>query len=58
MKTKQTNQLRLIIALVYISIGIITLIFGTGAEKICAFPVLLFALYPLSKIGFEDRYKV
>lgn len=58
MTNKQADRVRLIIGLTFIAIGIVTVIFGTGVEKVFAFPVFLFALYPLAKIGFEDNYKI
>lgn len=53
---KKIDKIRICFSLAIIACGIIVLIIGEPNEKALSVIPFLFALYPLSKIGFEDRY--
>jgi cadmium resistance protein CadD (predicted permease) len=55
---KKIDKIRILVALILIALGISMLITGNSNEKIISIFVFLLALYPLSKIGFEDRFKI
>lgn len=54
---KNNDKIRILISLMLIACGISMLITGTSNEKIVSIFVSLLAVYPLSKIGFEDKFK-
>jgi hypothetical protein len=53
---KTIDKIRITYSLTMIACGITVLIIGEPHEKALSVIPFLFALYPLSKIGFEDRY--
>ena len=54
---KKIDKIRIIVSLTLIMLGIIVLITSIESEKPLSIIVFLLALYPLSKIGFEDKFK-
>ncbi len=53
---KTIDKIRIIYSLILIACGIIIIITSEPHEKILSIVPFLMALYPVSKIGFEDRY--
>jgi len=53
---KSINKIRIICSLAMIACGILVIIIGEPHEKVLSVIPFLMGLYPLSKIGFEDRY--
>ncbi len=56
---KKQDKIRIATSISFIVLGIIGYFTGikTGEELYCI-PIFLFALYPLSKIGYEDRFNL
>lgn len=53
---KKIDKIRIVCSLIMIACGILIIITAEPHEKILSIVPFLMALYPLSKIGFEDRY--
>ncbi len=53
---KTIDKIRITYSLILIACGIIVIITSEPHEKVLSVIPFLLALYPLSKIGFEDRY--
>ena len=53
---KKIDKIRIVCSLIMIACGIIIIITSEPHEKILSIVPFLMALYPVSKIGFEDRY--
>jgi len=53
---KTIDKIRITCSLTMIACGIIIIITSESHEKILSIVPFLLALYPVSKIGFEDRY--
>jgi len=53
---EKIDKIRIICSLTMIASGILVIIIGEPHEKILSVIPFLMGLYPLSKIGFEERY--
>lgn len=56
---KKQDRIRVVVSIMLIALGFIGYYDGKQyGEELYAIPIFILALYPFSKMGYEDRFKI